>query len=69
MNAIAVLRALWSFEPQSTEEVAVHEGQMLFLLERETPEWFTVKVNHGGQDEVGMVPATYVEEVRLVPRA
>lgn len=34
-QAIAVLRALWDFEPESANEVALHEGQLLFLLERE----------------------------------
>ncbi|KAH7105425.1 hypothetical protein BKA62DRAFT_766797 [Auriculariales sp. MPI-PUGE-AT-0066] len=60
---IAVLRALWNFEPLSPDEVAVYEGQLLFLLEREAGGWFSVKVNHGGQDEVGIVPANYVEEI------
>ena len=33
--AIAVLRALWDFEPESSAEVALTQGQTLFLLERE----------------------------------
>lgn len=34
-QAIAVLRALWDFSPESASEVSLNEGQTLFLLERE----------------------------------
>lgn len=61
--AIAVLRAVWDFTPQSPDEVALYEGQTLFLLERDDSVWWTVKVNHGEQDEVGVVPSAFVEEL------
>lgn len=62
--AIAVLRALWDFEPESLAEVRMYEGQVLFLLEREDGNpWWTVKVNNGDRDQVGLVPSSFVEEV------
>ncbi|EJD53500.1 hypothetical protein AURDEDRAFT_110336 [Auricularia subglabra TFB-10046 SS5] len=62
--AIAVLRALWDFEPETRAEVRLHAGQTLFLLEREDGNpWWTVKVNNGDLDEVGLVPSSFVEEL------
>ncbi|EGN93071.1 hypothetical protein SERLA73DRAFT_127012 [Serpula lacrymans var. lacrymans S7.3] len=62
---LAVLRASYDYEPQSEDEIAIKENQMLFLLERTDDDWWKVKVRGETQDEEspsGLVPAAYVEQ-------
>ncbi|KAG5646618.1 hypothetical protein DXG03_002922 [Asterophora parasitica] len=62
---LAVLRASYDYEPQSDDEVAITEGQLLFLKERVDDDWWKVKIKGESQEEespVGLVPAAYVEQ-------
>ncbi|KAG6378775.1 hypothetical protein JVT61DRAFT_13050 [Boletus reticuloceps] len=62
---LAVLKAAYDYEPQSEDEIAIKESQIVFLLEKTDDDWWKVKVRGGSQDEdspLGLVPAAYVEQ-------
>ncbi|KAJ3975506.1 hypothetical protein EV361DRAFT_888267 [Lentinula raphanica] len=62
---LAVLKASYDYEPQSDDEIAIKENQILFLKERTDEDWWKVKIKGDSQDEVtsnGLVPAAYVEQ-------
>ncbi|KAL4075896.1 hypothetical protein J3A83DRAFT_4223634 [Scleroderma citrinum] len=61
---LAVLRAAYDYNPQSEDEVAIKESQIVFLLEKTDDDWWKVKIKADSQDEdapSGLVPAAYVE--------
>ncbi|KXN90257.1 Actin cytoskeleton-regulatory complex protein SLA1 [Leucoagaricus sp. SymC.cos] len=62
---LAVLKASYDYEPQSDDEIAIKENQILFLIERTDDDWWKVKVKGDSQDAhtlVGLVPMAYVEQ-------
>ncbi|KAF9226523.1 hypothetical protein BS17DRAFT_775772 [Gyrodon lividus] len=62
---LAVLRASYDYEPQSGDEIAIKENQIVFLLEKTDDDWWKVKIKGDSQDEdspSGLVPAAYVEQ-------
>ncbi|KAG6814202.1 hypothetical protein H0H92_000879 [Tricholoma furcatifolium] len=62
---LAVLKASYDYEPQSDDEIAIKEDQILILKERVDDDWWKVKVKGDTQEEdspVGLVPAAYVEQ-------
>ncbi|KAG6817462.1 hypothetical protein H0H87_008630 [Tephrocybe sp. NHM501043] len=62
---LAVLKASYDYQPQSEDEIAITEDQILFLKERVDEDWWKVKIKGESQDEdspVGLVPAAYVEQ-------
>ncbi|EJD00905.1 uncharacterized protein FOMMEDRAFT_141675 [Fomitiporia mediterranea MF3/22] len=59
---LAVLRAAYDYTPDSAEEIAIKEDQILFLIERTDDDWWKVKPRDADEsDEGGLVPAAYVE--------
>ncbi|KAG1754002.1 uncharacterized protein EDB91DRAFT_1043391, partial [Suillus paluster] len=62
---LAVLKASYDYEPQSEDELAITENQIVFLLERTDDDWWKVKIKGESQEEdspSGLVPAAYVEQ-------
>ncbi|KAG6896932.1 hypothetical protein C0992_005197 [Termitomyces sp. T32_za158] len=60
---LAVLKASYDYKPQSEDEIAITEDQILFLKERVDDDWWKVKIKGDPQDDnVGLVPAAYVEQ-------
>ncbi|KAF9247275.1 hypothetical protein BU15DRAFT_38630 [Melanogaster broomeanus] len=62
---LAVLKASYDYEPQSEDEIAIKENQIVFLLEKTDDDWWKVKIKGDLQDEdspSGLVPAAYVEQ-------
>ncbi|KAF8558937.1 hypothetical protein OG21DRAFT_1503895 [Imleria badia] len=62
---LAVLKASYDYAPQSEDEIAIKENQIVFLLEKTDDDWWKVKIKGGSQDEdspSGLVPAAYVEQ-------
>ncbi|KAH7879771.1 uncharacterized protein C8R40DRAFT_1083169 [Lentinula edodes] len=62
---LAVLKASYDYEPQSDDEIAIKENQILFLKERTDEDWWKVKIKGESQDQstpTGLVPAAYVEQ-------
>ncbi|KAI6164823.1 hypothetical protein EDD17DRAFT_1474079 [Pisolithus thermaeus] len=61
---LAVLKVAYDYEPQSEDEIAIKENQIVFLLEKTDDDWWKVKVKAESQSEEapsGLVPAAYVE--------
>ncbi|KAF8913870.1 hypothetical protein CPB84DRAFT_1757784 [Gymnopilus junonius] len=62
---LAILKASYDYQPQSEDEIAIVEDQILLLVERVDDEWWKVKIKASSQDSdspVGLVPAAYVEQ-------
>jgi len=62
---LAVLKASYDYDPQSDDEIAIKEDQLLFLKERVDDDWWKVKIkgdSQEGESLVGLVPAAYVEQ-------
>ncbi|KAG1820220.1 uncharacterized protein BJ212DRAFT_1009649 [Suillus subaureus] len=62
---LAVLKASYDYEPQSEDELAITENQIVLLLERTDDDWWKVKIKGESQEEdspFGLVPAAYVEQ-------
>ncbi|KIK65293.1 hypothetical protein GYMLUDRAFT_93957 [Collybiopsis luxurians FD-317 M1] len=62
---LAVLKASYDYDPQSDDEIAIKENQLLFLQERTDEDWWKVKIKGESQEEdtpAGLVPAAYVEQ-------
>lgn len=61
---LAVLKVAYDYEPQSEDEVAIKENQIVFLLEKTDDDWWKVRPRSDSQSEEapsGLVPAAYVE--------
>jgi hypothetical protein len=68
MGFLGVYRALYDYAPQSEEELAVSEGDLLFVLERGEDDWWRAKKKAPSEDEPepeGLIPSNYVEEVSI----
>ncbi|KAG5637779.1 hypothetical protein H0H81_003280 [Sphagnurus paluster] len=62
---LSVLKASYDYEPQSEDEIAIKEDQVLFLKEKVDDDWWKVKIKGESQEQevpVGLVPAAYVEQ-------
>ena len=49
---------LYDFTADGDDEMSVHEGETLLVLERDTDEWWKCR---NGQGDEGVVPANYLE--------
>lgn len=62
---IGIYKAVYDYQPQTAEELAISEGDLLYLLEKsDVDEWWTVKKRVIGSDAdepIGLVPSNYVE--------
>ncbi|KAF5369879.1 hypothetical protein D9758_001079 [Tetrapyrgos nigripes] len=60
---LAVLKVSYDYDPQSDDEIAVKEDQIVFLLERTDDDWWKVKVKNADDNgPAGLIPAAYVEQ-------
>lgn len=68
MVFLGVYRAIYAYAPQSENELAIQEGDLLFVLEKSTDDdWWKAKKKAADDDEdepEGLIPNNYVEEVR-----
>ena len=69
MGFAGVYRALYDYEPQEAQELAIDENDLLYVLEKNSEDgWWKAKKKASAEDEdepVGLVPHNYVEQVRL----
>lgn len=69
MGFLGVYRALYDYVPQAQGELAITEGDLLFVLEKSTEDdWWKAKKKAEGHDEEepeGLIPNNYIEEVRI----
>ncbi|CAO1618113.1 unnamed protein product [Parajaminaea phylloscopi] len=74
MAYVQLAKALYDYEAQAEDELSLKEDDTLYILEADDPEWFKAKLRRlnpdgtpvdddaGGADDIGLVPANYVEE-------
>ncbi|KAL8370990.1 hypothetical protein RB595_001034 [Gaeumannomyces hyphopodioides] len=68
MGFLGVYRALYDYAPQSEGELALVEGDLLYVLEKGTEDaWWKAKKRAAEEEEEepeGLIPNTYIEEVQ-----
>ena len=68
MGFVGVYRAIYDYVPQGEQELAITEGDLLYVLEKSTEDdWWKAKKKAPGEDDeepVGLIPSNYIEEVR-----
>ncbi|KAI0204688.1 hypothetical protein F4808DRAFT_306911 [Astrocystis sublimbata] len=73
MGFLGVYKAIYDYAPQSEGELAIAEGDLLFVVEKsQEDDWWKAKKKARGDDEdepVGLVPNNYVEEADPVGQA
>ncbi|KAJ5971157.1 uncharacterized protein N7479_001075 [Penicillium vulpinum] len=73
MGFLGVYSAVYDYQPQGAGELEIHEGDLLYILEKNADDdWWRAKKKAGREDEdepEGLVPNNYVEEVRPAHRA
>jgi hypothetical protein len=67
MGFLGVYRAIYDYVPQGDTELAMSEGDLLFVLEKSgEDDWWKAKKKAKGDDEdepEGLIPNNYVEQV------
>jgi hypothetical protein len=67
MVFLGIYRAIYDYEPQSDNEIALNEGDILMVLEKSTIDawWKAKKKGRDGDEEEpeGLIPNNYIEEV------
>ncbi|CCH60210.1 hypothetical protein TBLA_0C04100 [Henningerozyma blattae CBS 6284] len=67
---LGIYKAVYAYEPQTPEELAIEEDDLLYLLEKsDVDDWWTVKKRVLGTDAdepTGLVPSNYVEEAPII---
>jgi len=68
MGFLGVYKAVYDYVPQSEGELAITEGDLLFVLEKSgEDDWWRAKKKASGDDDdepTGLIPNNYIEEVR-----
>jgi hypothetical protein len=69
MGFLGVYKAIYDYVPQSDGELAITEGDLLFVLEKSgEDDWWRAKKKASGEDDdepVGLIPNNYIEEVSV----
>jgi actin cytoskeleton-regulatory complex protein SLA1 len=68
MGFLGIYTALYDYQPQGENELAIQEGELLYLLQKSDDDWWKAKkkaADDEDEEPVGLVPANYVEEVSL----
>ncbi|XP_041361936.1 osteoclast-stimulating factor 1-like [Gigantopelta aegis] len=55
---VKVVRALYRYDAQQTDELTFDEGDMLYILDMTDPDWWKAKCGN----VAGLIPSNYVEE-------
>jgi hypothetical protein len=65
MGFVAVCTAIYDYQPQSTGELEIKEGELLYILEKSAEDdWWKAKKKAAADDEdepEGLIPCNYVE--------
>lgn len=70
MKYVAVCTALYDYDAQAAEEVSIKENDILYVVDNSDPSWLEVQLKMPSVDQIGpigLVPASYVEEVLSRP--
>jgi hypothetical protein len=69
MVFLGIYRAIYDYVPQSDNELAIKEGDLLFVIEKSADDdWWKAKKKAADESEdepEGLIPNNYVEEVSL----
>lgn len=67
MGFLGIYKALFDYAPQSEGELAISEGDLLYVLEKSDEDawWKAKKKARADEDDepVGLIPNNYIEEV------
>ena len=67
MGFLGVYKAIYDYVPQGESELAITEGDILYVLEKSgEDDWWKAKKKASGDDDdepVGLIPNNYIEEV------
>ena len=67
MTFISICVALYDYHPQGDNELAIQEGELIYVLEKSAEDdWWKAKKKAVGEEEeepVGLIPNNYVQEV------
>lgn len=67
MVFLSICTALYDYVPQSDAELAIREGELIYVLEKSgEDDWWKAKKRAPGEaddEPVGLIPNNYVEEV------
>ena len=70
MAFISICTALYDYSPQAEGELAIQEGEIVYILEKSTDDdwWKAKKRSETEEDEepTGLIPSNYVEEVNIL---
>lgn len=73
MGFVSICTALYDYQPQSTGELELREGDILYILEKSTEDnWWKAKKRAAGEDEdepEGLIPNNYVEDAQHIHTA
>ncbi|KAL2066545.1 hypothetical protein VTL71DRAFT_2616 [Oculimacula yallundae] len=73
MGFLGVYKAVYDYAPQGASELAITEGDILYVLEKSgEDDWWKAKKKASGEDDdepTGLVPANYVEEAQPTHQA
>ncbi|KAH6895093.1 hypothetical protein B0T10DRAFT_477036 [Thelonectria olida] len=73
MGFLGVCRAIYDYAPQAEGELAIIEGDLLYVLDKQGDDgWWKAKKKAGEDDDdepTGLVPINYVEEAPSLSRA
>lgn len=71
MGFLGVYKAVYDYVPQSEGELAITEGDILYVLEKSVDDdWWKAKKKASADDDdepVGLIPNNYIDEVRVAP--
>lgn len=71
MVFLGIYRAVYDYAPRSDNELAIAEGDLLFVIEKSgEDDWWRAKKKAENEDEdepEGLVPNNYLEEVSRSP--
>lgn len=66
MVFLGIYRAIYDYAPQGEGELAIKEGDLLYVVEKDDDDWWKAKKKARSEDEEepqGLIPNNYVEEV------
>jgi hypothetical protein len=69
MVFLSVCTALYDYAPRTDGELAIREGDLVYILEKSDEDdwWKAKKRAQSGEEEepTGLIPSNYVEDVRV----
>ncbi|KAI9775663.1 MAG: cytoskeletal protein binding protein [Candelina submexicana] len=73
MVFVGIYTALYDYAPQGENELAIQEGELLYVLEKSTEDdWWKAKKRAAADEEeepTGLIPSNYVEEAKPLHQA